>query len=171
MCRILVYIHPGLASAIGNNITESLAEFRPLWSVQAARPHSFTKPFLPIFLGSQPVCGPFFPSTSPIHTSTPSVLSLGRDIMTASFENPSSFEGLCDKDQDVWCLDNKQLFTTDWVAKEGVPYTVSPPLELEEAMMLSELKKDSELLVNASPCVAEHTKVLCPYYLYILDPS
>ncbi|KFO20648.1 hypothetical protein H920_17947 [Fukomys damarensis] len=34
--RILVYIHPGLASATGNNITESLAEFRPLWSVLGA---------------------------------------------------------------------------------------------------------------------------------------
>ncbi|KFO35118.1 Protein kinase C iota type [Fukomys damarensis] len=162
MHRILVYIQPGLAATIGNNITESLAEFRPLWSVLAARPHSFTKPFLHIFLGSQPVYGPFFPGTSTTHTSTPSVLSLGRDITTASFENSSSFEGFCDKDQDVWCLDNKQLFTTDWVAEEGVPYTVSPPLELEEAMMLSELKTDSELLVNATPCKAEHPKVPFP---------
>ncbi|KFO38159.1 Protein kinase C iota type [Fukomys damarensis] len=82
--------------------------------------------------------------------------------MTTSFENPSSFEGLCDKDRDVWCLDNKQLFTTDWVEEEGDSYPVSPQLELEEAMMLSELKKDSELLVNASPCIAEHPKVPCP---------
>ncbi|KFO33429.1 Protein kinase C iota type [Fukomys damarensis] len=161
MHRSLVYIHPGLANAIGNNITESLVEFRPVWSMKAARLHSFTKPFLPIFLGSQPVYGPFFPGTSTTHTSTPSVLSLGRDIMTASFENPNSFEDLCDKGQDVWCLDNKHLFTTNWVEEEGVPYTESPPLELEEAMMLSELKKDSELLVNASPCIAEHPKVLC----------
>ncbi|KFO26499.1 Protein kinase C iota type [Fukomys damarensis] len=124
----LVYIHPGLAAAIGNHTTERLAEFRPVWSVQAVRPHSFTKPFLPVFLGSQPLYGPFFPGTSTAHTSTRSVLSLGRDIMTMSFETPSSFEGLCDKDRDVWCLDNKQLFTIDWVEEEGVPYTVSSPL-------------------------------------------
>ncbi|KFO28056.1 Protein kinase C iota type [Fukomys damarensis] len=157
-----MYIQPGVAATIGNNITESLAEFRPLWSVLAARPHSFTKPFLPIFLGSQPIYGPFFLGTSTTHTTTPSVLSLGRDIVTASFENSSSLEGFCDKCQDVWCLDNKQILTTDWVAEERVPYTVSPPLELEEAMMLSELKKDSELLVNATPCIAEHPKVPCP---------
>ncbi|EHB08116.1 Protein kinase C iota type, partial [Heterocephalus glaber] len=41
-------------------------------------------------------------------------LILGRDIMTRSFENSIPVEGLCDKDQDVWCLDSKQLFTTDW---------------------------------------------------------
>ncbi|KFO26487.1 Protein kinase C iota type [Fukomys damarensis] len=158
----LVYIHPGLAAAIGNHTTESLVEFRPVWSVQAARPHSFTKPFLPVFLGSHPLYGPFFPGTSTAHTSTRSALSLGRDIMTTSFENPSSFEGLCDKDRDVWCLDNKQLFTTDWVEEEGGSYPVSPQLALEEAMMLSDLKKDSELLVNASPCIAGHPKVPCP---------
>ncbi|EHB07025.1 Protein kinase C iota type [Heterocephalus glaber] len=76
--------------------------------------------------------------------------------------NSISFEGLCDKDRDVWCLDNKQLFTTHWVEEEGDPYTVSPQLELEEAIRLSELKKDSELLNHASPRIAEHPKVPCP---------
>ncbi|EHB07962.1 Protein kinase C iota type [Heterocephalus glaber] len=66
--------------------------------------------------------------------------------MTTSFENSSSIEGLCDKAQDVWCLDNKQLFTTDWVGEEGDSYTVSPQLELEQAIRLSELQKDSELI-------------------------
>ncbi|KFO36811.1 Protein kinase C iota type [Fukomys damarensis] len=100
--RILVYIDPGLASATGNNITERELCRIPAPLVRAgSRPHSFTKPFLHIFLGSQPVYGPFFPGTSTTHTSTPSVLSLGRDITTASFENSSSFEGFCDKAEDT----------------------------------------------------------------------
>ncbi|EHB04654.1 Protein kinase C iota type [Heterocephalus glaber] len=82
--------------------------------------------------------------------------------MTRSLENSISFEGLCDKDGDVSCLDNKQLFTTHWVEEEGGPYTVSPQLELEEAIRLSELKKHSELLIHSSSCIPEHPKVPCP---------
>ncbi|EHB12368.1 Protein kinase C iota type, partial [Heterocephalus glaber] len=86
----------------------------------------------------------------------------GRDIVTRSLENSISFEGLCDKDRDVWYLDNKHLFTTHLVEEEGDPYTVSPQLELEEAIRLSELKKDPKLLIHASPCISEHPKVPCP---------
>ncbi|EHB03329.1 Protein kinase C iota type [Heterocephalus glaber] len=82
--------------------------------------------------------------------------------MTRSFENSSSFEGLCDKEQDVWCLDNKQPFTTHRVEKEGDLHTAAPQLELEEAIRLSELKKESELLMQASLCTPEHPKVPCP---------
>ncbi|EHB08314.1 Protein kinase C iota type [Heterocephalus glaber] len=124
-----MYIHPGLAATIRNNFTESLAEFSQLWYLQEVRPHSFSEPFLPIFLGSQPVCGPFFLGTSMTHTSTQSALILGRGILTTSFENSISLAGLCDKDRDMWCLDNKQLFTTDWVDEEGDSYTVSPQSE------------------------------------------
>ncbi|EHB18248.1 Protein kinase C iota type, partial [Heterocephalus glaber] len=84
------------------------------------------------------------------------------DIMTRSLENSIPSEGLCDKDQDVWCLDKKQLFTTHSVEEGGDPDTVSPQLELEEAIRLSELKKDSELLINSSPCIPEHPEVPCP---------
>ncbi|KFO37882.1 protein kinase C iota type-like [Fukomys damarensis] len=85
--------------------------------------------------------------------------------MTASFENYSSLEGLRDKDCDVWCLDNKQLFTTDWAEEEGDFHTVSPQLELEEAFKLSGLKNScsqNELLIHPSPCIPEHPKVPCP---------
>ncbi|EHB14529.1 Protein kinase C iota type, partial [Heterocephalus glaber] len=86
----------------------------------------------------------------------------GRDIMTRSLENSISFEGLCDKDRDVLCLDNKQLFTTHWVKEEGDPYSVSPQLELEQTIRLSELKKDSELLIRSSSCIPEQPKVPYP---------
>ncbi|EHB16193.1 Protein kinase C iota type [Heterocephalus glaber] len=35
-------------------------------------------------------------------------------------------------------------------------------LELEETIRLSELKKDSELLIHSLPCIPEHPKVPCP---------
>ncbi|XP_021122180.1 protein kinase C iota type-like isoform X2 [Heterocephalus glaber] len=65
----------------------------------------------------------------------------------------------------MWCLDNKQLFTTDWVDEEGDSYTVSPQVELEEAFRLSGLKSScsqNELLVHVSPCIPEHPKMPCP---------
>ncbi|EHB02989.1 Protein kinase C iota type [Heterocephalus glaber] len=82
--------------------------------------------------------------------------------MTRPLENSIPSEGLCDKDPDVWCLDNKQLFTTPWVEEEGDPHSVSPQLYLEEAIRLSEIKKDSELLIHSSPRIPEHPKVPCP---------
>ncbi|EHB08504.1 Protein kinase C iota type [Heterocephalus glaber] len=82
--------------------------------------------------------------------------------MTRSLENSIHFEDLCDKDPDVLCLDNKQLFTTPWVEEEGDLYAVSPQLELEEAIRLSELKKDSKLLIHSSPGIPEHPKVPYP---------
>ncbi|EHB10978.1 Protein kinase C iota type [Heterocephalus glaber] len=94
--RSLAYVHPSLATAIGNNFAESLAEFWPVWSLQAVRLHLFSKPFLPIFLGSQSIYTPFFPGTSMTHTSTQSALIWGRNIMTTSFENSIAFEGLCE---------------------------------------------------------------------------
>lgn len=42
-------------------------------------------------------------------------------------------------------LDNKQLFTTKQVDKEGDPYAIQHQFKLEEDFKLSELKKDSEL--------------------------
>ncbi|EHB00473.1 Protein kinase C iota type [Heterocephalus glaber] len=160
--KSLVYIHPDLASTVGNNFTKSHAGFWPVWSLQAVGPLLFFEPCLPISLGSQLIYVPFFPGTSITHTSTQSALTLGRDIMTRYLEDSIPFEGLCDKDPDVWCLDNKQLFTTHGVEKEGDPYTVSPQLELEEAIRLSELKKDSELLIHSSLCIPAHPKVPCP---------
>ncbi|EHB03425.1 Protein kinase C iota type [Heterocephalus glaber] len=81
--------------------------------------------------------------------------------MTRSLQNSTPFEGLCDKDRDVWCLGNKQLFTTDWVDEEGDPYPVSPQLALEAALRLYQLKKDSELLIHASPCIPECPIMAC----------
>ncbi|EHB15086.1 Protein kinase C iota type [Heterocephalus glaber] len=83
-------------------------------------------------------------------------------MTTRSLENLIFSKGLCDKDRDVWHLGNEQLCTTRWVEEEGDPHTASPQLELKEAIRLSELKKDSELLIHASPCISEHPKVPCP---------
>ncbi|EHB15067.1 Protein kinase C iota type [Heterocephalus glaber] len=80
--------------------------------------------------------------------------------MTRPLENSIPSEGLCDKDPDVWCLDNKQLFTTPWVEEEGDPHSVSPQLYLEEAIRLSEIKNVS--LIHSSPRISEHPKVPCP---------
>ncbi|XP_013180047.1 PREDICTED: protein kinase C iota type-like isoform X1 [Papilio xuthus] len=42
-----------------------------------------------------------------------------------------------------------QVFTMKWVDEEGDPCTISTQLELDEALRLYELNRDSELTVHA----------------------
>ncbi|KAM6157153.1 protein kinase C iota type-like [Erethizon dorsatum] len=158
--RNLVYVHPDPVTT-GNHFGGSSAELRPAWSVHAVRPHSLPEPFVPVFLGSEPYYGPFLPSTSTTHTSTRQALMMGRDITAPRLGTSISFVDLCDEVQHMWCLDNKQLFATKRVEEEEDPSTVSPQWELEEDVRLSELKKEDELLIHASPCAPEHPNVPC----------
>uniref|UniRef100_A0A667XUA8 protein kinase C n=1 Tax=Myripristis murdjan TaxID=586833 RepID=A0A667XUA8_9TELE len=49
-----------------------------------------------------------------------------------------------------------------WIDEEGDPCTVSSQLELEEALRLYELNKDSELIIHVFPCVPEKPGMPCP---------
>lgn len=48
------------------------------------------------------------------------------------------------------------------LVNEGRPWTSSSQLELEESLRLSELNKNSELLIHASYCVPQHPEMPCP---------
>uniref|UniRef100_A0A669EX76 protein kinase C n=1 Tax=Oreochromis niloticus TaxID=8128 RepID=A0A669EX76_ORENI len=71
-----------------------------------------------------------------------------RDIMITHFEPSISYEGLYGEVKDMCSMDNDQLFTMKWIDEEGDPCTVSSQLELEEALRLYELNKDSELIIH-----------------------
>uniref|UniRef100_A0A672PQ66 protein kinase C n=1 Tax=Sinocyclocheilus grahami TaxID=75366 RepID=A0A672PQ66_SINGR len=73
-----------------------------------------------------------------------------RDIMITHFDPSISYEGLCSEVRDMCSMDNDQLFTMKWIDEEGDPCTVSSQLELEEALRLYELNKDSELIIHES---------------------
>uniref|UniRef100_A0A672PRY2 Protein kinase C iota type n=1 Tax=Sinocyclocheilus grahami TaxID=75366 RepID=A0A672PRY2_SINGR len=72
------------------------------------------------------------------------------DIMITHFDPSISYEGLCSEVRDMCSMDNDQLFTMKWIDEEGDPCTVSSQLELEEALRLYELNKDSELIIHES---------------------
>ncbi|KAL7876733.1 hypothetical protein AOLI_G00116960 [Acnodon oligacanthus] len=84
------------------------------------------------------------------------------DIMITHFEPSISYEGLSSEVRDMCSLDNDQLFTMKWIDEEGDPCTVSSQLELEEALRLYELNKDSELIIHVFPCVPEKPGMPCP---------
>uniref|UniRef100_A0A667YAV4 Protein kinase C n=1 Tax=Myripristis murdjan TaxID=586833 RepID=A0A667YAV4_9TELE len=84
------------------------------------------------------------------------------DIMITHFEPSISYEGLYGEVRDMCSMDNDQLFTMKWIDEEGDPCTVSSQLELEEALRLYELNKDSELIIHVFPCVPEKPGMPCP---------
>ncbi|CAL8315424.1 protein kinase C iota type [Gadus morhua] len=84
------------------------------------------------------------------------------DIMITHFEPSISYEGLYGKVRDMCCMDNDQLFTMKWIDEEGDPCTVSSQLELEEALRLYDLNKDSELIIHVFPCIPEKPGMPCP---------
>uniref|UniRef100_A0A672K9P6 protein kinase C n=1 Tax=Sinocyclocheilus grahami TaxID=75366 RepID=A0A672K9P6_SINGR len=84
------------------------------------------------------------------------------DIMITHFDPSISYEGLCSEVRDMCSMDNDQLFTMKWIDEEGDPCTVSSQLELEEALRLYELNKDSELIIHVFPCVPEKPGMPCP---------
>uniref|UniRef100_A0A667XUB4 protein kinase C n=1 Tax=Myripristis murdjan TaxID=586833 RepID=A0A667XUB4_9TELE len=82
--------------------------------------------------------------------------------MITHFEPSISYEGLYGEVRDMCSMDNDQLFTMKWIDEEGDPCTVSSQLELEEALRLYELNKDSELIIHVFPCVPEKPGMPCP---------
>ncbi|CAB1317072.1 unnamed protein product, partial [Coregonus sp. 'balchen'] len=82
--------------------------------------------------------------------------------MITHFEPSISYEGLYGEVKDMCSMDNDQLFTMKWIDEEGDPCTVSSQLELEEALRLYELNKDSELIIHVFPCVPEKPGMPCP---------
>uniref|UniRef100_A0A8C4IHN2 protein kinase C n=1 Tax=Dicentrarchus labrax TaxID=13489 RepID=A0A8C4IHN2_DICLA len=82
--------------------------------------------------------------------------------MITHFEPSISYEGLYGEVKDMCSMDNDQLFTMKWIDEEGDPCTVSSQLELEEALRLYELNKDSELIIHGEP----HSELSPPFPLF-----
>ncbi|KAK5889292.1 hypothetical protein CesoFtcFv8_015308 [Champsocephalus esox] len=82
--------------------------------------------------------------------------------MITHFEPSISYEGLYGEVKDMCSMDNEQLFTMKWIDEEGDPCTVSSQLELDEALRLYEVNKDSELIIHVFPCIPEKPGMPCP---------
>lgn len=75
------------------------------------------------------------------------------EIMVTYIDPNVTLESLCNEMRDICKFDTEQEFTMKWVDEEGDPCTISSQQELEEAIRLYELNKDSELLIHVFPSV------------------
>ncbi|KAK9506359.1 hypothetical protein O3M35_008311 [Rhynocoris fuscipes] len=59
-----------------------------------------------------------------------------------------TLEQLCQEMRDICRFSQDQVFTMKWVDEEGDPCTISMQMELDEAIRLYEINKDSELIIH-----------------------
>ncbi|XP_075980517.1 protein kinase C iota type isoform X3 [Anticarsia gemmatalis] len=75
------------------------------------------------------------------------------DVMITYINNNINFEEFTHEMVAICRFMPDQVFTMKWVDEEGDPCTISTQLELDEALRLYELNRDSELTVHVFPNV------------------
>ncbi|XP_075741392.1 protein kinase C iota type-like isoform X2 [Rhipicephalus microplus] len=75
------------------------------------------------------------------------------EIMVMYIDPSIALEKLCKEMRDICKFNEEQPFTMKWVDEEGDPCTISSQEELNEAIRLYEVNKDSELTIHVFPNV------------------
>lgn len=75
------------------------------------------------------------------------------DVLISSLSSEVTYAGLNTEMKDICKFDDDQLFTMKWVDEEGDPCTISCQIELDEAIRLYEVNKDSEMTIHVFPTV------------------
>ncbi|EEC19009.1 serine/threonine protein kinase, putative, partial [Ixodes scapularis] len=75
------------------------------------------------------------------------------EIMVMYIDPAIALEKLCKEMRDICKFNEEQPFTMKWVDEEGDPCTISTQEELNEAIRLYELNKDSEITIHVFPNV------------------
>ncbi|XP_055372730.1 atypical protein kinase C-like isoform X2 [Condylostylus longicornis] len=70
------------------------------------------------------------------------------EIMITYIEENVTFERLCQEIRGICRFSPDQPFTMKWVDDENDPCTISTQMELDEAIRLYEINKDSELVIH-----------------------
>ncbi|CAH1772824.1 unnamed protein product, partial [Owenia fusiformis] len=83
------------------------------------------------------------------------------DIMVTQIDPSITYDGLCDEMRDICQFDKVQPFTMKWVDEEGDPCTISSQMELDEAIRLYEVNKDSEITIHVFPNVPDRPGLPC----------
>lgn len=82
-------------------------------------------------------------------------------IMVLSMENRITLEKFCDEMRDIFRFGEEDEFTMKWLDEEGDPCTISTQVELDEAIRLYELNRDSELVVHLFKGIPDEPGRLC----------
>ena len=69
-------------------------------------------------------------------------------IMVVYIKDQSRLEELLDLFREICQFDKQQLFTIKWVDEEGDPCTLSSQIELDEALRLYFINKETELTIH-----------------------
>ncbi|XP_064611257.1 protein kinase C iota type-like isoform X2 [Liolophura sinensis] len=83
------------------------------------------------------------------------------DVMVTSIKTDITYESLLKEMKDICKFDSDQPFTMKWVDEEGDPCTVSSQIELNEAIRLYEVNKDTEITIHVFPNVPPRPGLPC----------
>lgn len=82
-------------------------------------------------------------------------------IMVLSMETRITLEKFCEDMRDIFKFHEEEDFTMKWLDEEGDPCTISCQEELNEAIRLYELNRDSELVIHLFKGIPEEPGRLC----------
>ncbi|XP_062590447.1 protein kinase C iota type-like [Saccostrea cucullata] len=83
------------------------------------------------------------------------------DILITSIGPDIAYADFCLEIKDICKFDDQQPFTVKWLDEEGDPCTISSQVELNEAIRLYDLNKDSELTLHVFPNIPERPGMPC----------
>ncbi|XP_076451523.1 protein kinase C iota type-like isoform X2 [Babylonia areolata] len=83
------------------------------------------------------------------------------DILVTNIKMDMNYIDFCAEIKDICKFDDCQPFTVKWLDEEGDPCTISSQTELDEAIRLYEVNKDSELNIHVFPNVPERPGMPC----------
>uniref|UniRef100_A0A182N9P6 PB1 domain-containing protein n=1 Tax=Anopheles dirus TaxID=7168 RepID=A0A182N9P6_9DIPT len=70
------------------------------------------------------------------------------EVMITYIDESISYEGLCREMREICRFAPDQVFTMKWVDEENDPCTIQSDIELDEAIRLYEVNRDSELVIH-----------------------
>ncbi|KAF6211183.1 hypothetical protein GE061_014298 [Apolygus lucorum] len=71
-----------------------------------------------------------------------------KEIMITYIDPHITFDQLCQEMRVICRFSQEQVFTMKWVDEDGDPCIISTQMELDEAIRLYEINKDSELTIH-----------------------
>ncbi|KAG1693506.1 Protein kinase C iota type [Nymphon striatum] len=72
----------------------------------------------------------------------------GKEVMITYIQPNITLDSLCQEMRDICKFSNDSPFTMKWMDEDGDPCTISSQMELDEAIRLYEINKDSELTIH-----------------------
>ncbi|XP_058129856.1 atypical protein kinase C isoform X2 [Anopheles coustani] len=83
------------------------------------------------------------------------------EVMITYIDESISYEGLCREMREICRFSPDQVFTMKWVDEENDPCTIQSDIELDEAIRLYEVNRDSELVIHVFPNVPSAPGLSC----------